>query len=118
MEHEKIYAQVLLLDNKIEAYNIGINPKNSAYDFCTYWKTNKIKDYCMETICFDKKSVEVEDGWDFNFYVFNVLAPKWINQWEYSDEYRGNKAVVKTLEETKEEINSICRAIHSSYLHF
>ena len=44
-----IYAQVLLLDNKIEAWKICQDRKSSPYDFKAYWKQDRIDNYTMET---------------------------------------------------------------------
>ena len=98
-----IYAQVLLLDNKIEAWKICQSKKHSTYDFKAYWKTNRVDDYTMDTFCFLEEETVIEDGWNFNSYVYEVLAPEWINEWEYAADYKGLKATVKNLKEVIDE---------------
>lgn len=105
-----IYAQVLLLDNKIETWKICQDKKRSPYDFKAYWKQDRTKDYTMETYTFYKDKVAVAVGWDFNQYVYNVLAPRWINQWEYADDYHGSKARESSLDEQKEFLEKINKA--------
>jgi hypothetical protein len=39
-----------------------------------------------------------------------VLAPEWINEWEYADDYKGSKAIVKTMQEVKEEMKAFEKA--------
>lgn len=94
-----IYAQVLLLDNKIEGWKICQSMKQSPYDFKAYWKLDRIKDYTMDTNVFNENDVDVPDGWNFNSYVYNVLGVRFINQYEYADDYRGCKAVESTVDE-------------------
>lgn len=105
-----IYAQVLLLDNKIEAWKICQDRKSSPYDFKAYWKQDRIDNYTMETYIFYKCKVAVAIGWDFNSYVYNVLAPRWINQWEYAEDYRGSKAKESSLDEHNDFIKEFNKA--------
>ena len=102
-----IYAQVLLLDNKIESWKICQSQKRSPYDFKAYWKQDRMKDYIMDTFVFAEEETYVEDGWTFNSYVYEVLAPEWINEWEYATDYRGAKAVTKTFNEVAEDIKEL-----------
>ena len=105
-----IYAQVLLLDNKIESWKICQDKKYSPYDFKAYWKNDRIEDYTMETYIFNKNKVNIAIGWDFNSYVYNVLAPRWINQWEYTEDYHGSKAKESSLDEHEEFLKEFNRA--------
>ena len=105
-----IYAQVLLLDNKIESWKICQDQKRSPYEFKAYWKHDRIKDYSMETYIFYKDKVAVAIGWDFNQYVYNVLAPRWINQWEYVEDYHGSKAKESSIDEHKEFLSQLSKA--------
>jgi hypothetical protein len=102
-----IYAQVLLLDNKIEVWKICQDKKCTPYDFKAYWKQDRMNDYTMDTFVFVEEETYIADGWNFNSYVYNVLAPEWINEWEYADNYKGSKAKVSTLEEIAEDMKSI-----------
>lgn len=115
MEHERIYAQVLLLDGKIETWKICQSQKRSTYDFKAYWKSNRINDYTMDTFCFAEEETEVENGWTFNSYVYEVLGPEWINQWEYAEDYKGAKATTKTLDEFKTETKELLKAFGGRY---
>ena len=112
---EVIYAQVLLLDNKIESWKICQSKKNSPYDFKAFWKRERVKDYTIETVIFEEEKTELENGWDFNSYVYEVLAPQWINQWEYADDYRGGKATVKTIEEVIADRKQLSEALGGRY---
>lgn len=105
-----IYAQVLLLDSKIEAWKICQSQKNSPYDFKAYWKRDRMNDYTMDTFVFVEEETTVDDGWTFNSYVYEVLAPEWINKWEYADDYKGSKATVRTMDEVKEEMKQFEKA--------
>ena len=102
-----IYAQVLLLDNKIEAWKICQSQKRNPYDFKAYWKQDRMKNYTMDTFVFAEEETYVEDGWTFNSYVYEVLAPKWINEWEYATDYKGSKATIKTLDEVAENMKGL-----------
>ena len=110
MGSDKIYAQVLLLDNKIEAWKICQDKKDHPYDFKAYWKMDRFNDYTMETFTFSEGVTPVEDGWNFNMYVYEVLAPRWINKWEYAEDYRGSKAKESSLEEVNDFHESISKA--------
>lgn len=112
---EVIYAQVLLLDNKIESWKICQSKKESPYDFKAFWKKERIQDYTMETIVFKEAETDVKDGWDFNTYVYEVMAPQWINQWEYADDYKGGKATVKTLEEVIKYRENLLNALGGNF---
>ncbi len=105
-----IYAQVLLLDNKIEAWKICQDQKRSPYDFKAFWKQDRINDYTMDTFVFYDMETYIENGWNFNSYVYNILAPRWINEWEYADDYKGSRAKEITLEEQKEFLDGINKA--------
>ena len=102
-----IYAQVLLLDNKIEAWKICQDQKRSPYDFKAYWKQDRINDYTVDTFVFAEEETYIEDGWTFNSYVYDVLAPEWINQWEYASDYKGSKAKPKTLDEVVNDMKQL-----------
>lgn len=110
-----IYAQVLLLDNKIEAWKICQTQKRSPYDFKACWKQNRFDDYTMDTFCFLKEETYIEDGWNFNSYVYGVIAPEWINQWEYADDYKGSKATVQNLEEAIEDMQKFEDALNGEF---
>lgn len=110
-----IYAQVLLLDNKIESWKICQSKKHSPYDFKAFWKMERIKDYTMETVIFEKEKTNVEEGWDFNTYVYEVLAPQWINQWEYADDYKGGEATIKTMDEVIAERKQLSEIFGERY---
>lgn len=101
-----IYAQVLLLDGKIENWKICQDRKNSPLEFKAYWNRERVNEYTMETIVFKVEEVEVPEGWDFNSYVYNVLGPRWINQWQYADNYKLGRSEEKTLNEWIEEVRS------------
>lgn len=108
VKDDTIYAQVLLLDGKIENWKICQDRKNSPLDFKAYWKPDRIKDYTMETMVFKESEVDIPKDWSsqeyaFNWYVYKVLAPRWINRWNYSDDYRLGKCEEQTLEETIRE---------------
>lgn len=105
-----IYAQVLLLDNKIESWKICQSEKRSPLDFKAYWKRDRINDYTMDTKVFKEDEVEVPDGWNFNSYVYNVLGVRFVNQYEYADDYRCSKAKESTLEEHDEFLKSFEKA--------
>lgn len=105
-----IYAQVLLLDNKIETWKICQCRKESVYDFKAYWKKDRLDDYKMKTMVFYENETDIEDGWNFNQYVYNVLAPKWINQWKYAEDYHGSKASISTLQDQIGMLESLNKA--------
>lgn len=105
-----IYAQVLLLDNKIEEWKICQDKKDSPLEFKAYWKRDKIDDYTMDTKVFNECEVEVPKGWTFNSYVYNVLGIRFINQYEYVEDYRGSKAKETSLEEQAEFLKSFQKA--------
>ncbi len=105
-----IYAQVLLLDGKIENWKICQSRKDSPLDFKAYWKSDRINDYTMETKVFKKNEIKIEEGWNFNSYVYNVLGPQWINQFEYADDYKLGRCNVSTLEDYLEDLNNINKA--------
>lgn len=106
-----IYAQVLLLDGKIESWKICQDKKRHPYDFRAYWKQDRLEDYSMKTKIFKAEEVEITEGWTFNSYVYNVLGPEWINQWDYADDYRGSRARVETLDEIIEDQKLLLNAI-------
>ena len=106
-----IYAQVLLLDEKIESWKICQDRKSSPYDFRAYWKSDRLDDYREVTRIFKEEEVEIGKGWTFNSYVYNVLAPEWINQWDYADNYREGRARVKTLDEVIDNQKSLMNAL-------
>ena len=106
-----IYAQVLLLDGKIENWKICQDKKDSPYDFKAYWKRDRLNDYTMETKIFRKDETIVPDGWNFNSYIYNVLGIRFINQYEYADDYKLSKAVEKTLKEVNEEYEELNNAL-------
>lgn len=110
-----IYAQVLLLDNKIESWKICQDQKQSPYEFKAYWKQDRIQDYTMETFVFNVEETCIKEGWIFNWYVYSVLAPKWVNQWEYADDYKGSKAKESTLEEVTEDRKRIENAFNGRF---
>lgn len=105
-----IYAQVLLLDGKIENWKICQDKKNSPLEFKAYWNRERIADYTMETFVFKAEETDVPEGWNFNSYVYNVLGPRWVNQWEYADDYRLGKSAEQTLDDIEKELESINRA--------
>lgn len=110
-----IYAQVLLLDGKIENWKICQDKKNYPLEFKAYWKKERVNDYTMETFIFKAEETDVPKGWNFNSYVYNVLAPRWINQWEYADDYRLGRSMEKTLDELKEELESLNKSINEAF---
>lgn len=109
-DENTIYAQVLLLDGKIENWKICQDKKSSPLDFKARWKRERLDEYTMETTVFKAEEVNVPDEWSFNSYVYNVLGPRWVNQWQYADDYRLGKSSEKTLEEVEEERESFNRA--------
>ena len=111
MNENVIYAQVLLLDGKIESWKICQSKKNHPYDFKAYWKQDRVNDYTMETKTFRKEEIIVPDGWNFNSYVYNVLGVRFINQYEYADDYKLAKAIEKTLGEVEEEMELLNNAL-------
>lgn len=99
-----IYAQVLLLDNKIENWKICQSKKRGTFDFNANWKRERLSDYTMETIVYKAEEVEVPEGWGFNSYVYNVLGPRWVNQWEYADDYKLGRSREESLEQYINEV--------------
>lgn len=106
-----IYAQVLLLDGRIEGWRICQDKNHHPFEFKAYWKSDRLEDYCMETRIFKEEEVEIGKGCTFNSNVYNVLGPKWINQWDYADSYRGSHARVKTLDEVIDNYKIISNTI-------
>ncbi len=99
-----IYAQVLLLDGKIENWKICQDMKRDVHDWKAYWKMNRLNDYTMETRIFKEEEIDIPNGWNFNQYVYGVLASRWINSWSYADDYKLCRCEEeKTLEETIKE---------------
>lgn len=81
-----VYAYAILLDNKIENWQVtGVN-RNSIYSFTGIWKTERLKDYKLEKVCWFCNNV---DEWN---KVFNELAPKWFKTWKHADDYKLIKA--------------------------
>lgn len=82
----KVYASVLLLDDKIYNYKIGQN----------YWKSPMY--VTMRTSDFDKMDrmrveytfFEVSDSEEHS-KAFDVYARDWFKQWEVHEEYVGSK---------------------------
>jgi hypothetical protein len=92
-----IYAQVLLLDNKIENWKICQDKKHEIYDWKAYWKRERMNDYTMETRIFENDDVINDpEGTMFNRRVYAYEAPLWINRWKYADDYHLSKCDIKT----------------------
>lgn len=94
-----IYAQVLLLDEKIEAWKICQSAKSNPMEFKAFWKMQRLRDYTMDTKVFKAEETEIPEGWTFNSYVYEVLAPRWINKYPYADDLKGVKAEEMSLNE-------------------
>lgn len=77
-----VYASVLLLDNKIEAYKIGNHPKN-VLTFTAYWKPDRLNDYTS-----DHKEFIVNNSKEHEL-AFTKLAREYFSQWEVADDFRG-----------------------------
>lgn len=84
----KIYASVLLLDNKIENWKVCFNPKYSIMEWTLkdWVKFNRLDEYDTDVKEFevlnDKQHAEV----------FEELAPEWFKQWKHADDYYLYKA--------------------------
>jgi hypothetical protein len=114
-DDNKIYAQVLLLDNKIENWKICQDMKYGVYDWKAYWKSNRMNDYTMETEVFYNDDIENDpEGKLFNRKVYAALAPQWINQWEYADDYKLQKCKIQTVEEAEEDERNLMEQIGKS----
>lgn len=110
-----IYAQVLLLDNKIENFKICQDKKSGVYDWKAYWKQDRLNDYTMETKVFENDDIINDpEGKLFNRKVYSYLAPQWINQWDYADDYRLCKCRIMTLEESEKEERELMESISKS----
>lgn len=103
-----IYAQVLLLDGKIENWKICQDKKRDIYDWKAYWKRDRLNDYTMETRVFKEEEIAIPSGWTFNQYIYGVLGKRWINSWSYADDYKFCKC---DKEQTLEEIIEECTLI-------
>jgi hypothetical protein len=81
----KLYASVLLLDNKIENWKVSDRPKE-VLGFTHCWNWDRLNDYTG-----DIKEFEVNNGEEHE-KVFTTLAPEWFKQWEHADDYKGFRA--------------------------
>lgn len=100
-----IYANVLLLNNKIINWHTGYNKKNSIHDFRS--PTSKInkKDFKVEIKEF------VEDEVNTNHEIFTQLSKKFYKQWDIHKDLKGTPPFTKTInnDEKKEDCNCIVR---------
>lgn len=80
-----VYASVLLLDGKIESWEIGNPPKKSPYDFSAYWKRNRLNDYTSQYTEF-----VVNNDLEHN-EAFEILAREWFKQWPIAEDFKGSK---------------------------
>lgn len=74
----KLYASVILLDNKIENWEVSEKKKE---DFIIMIKPDRVNDYKVEHLCFVCENEEEYSK------VFNELAPNWFKQWKHADRY-------------------------------
>jgi hypothetical protein len=82
----KVYASVLLLDNKIENWKVGGHPKRDPGEFSGFWKRDRLSDYSSEYTEF------IVNNEDEHRKAFEELAPEWFKQWEHANDYRLAKA--------------------------
>lgn len=81
-----IYAYAILLDNKIENWQVSKNNRSSVFEFTGYWKQNRLKDYKLQKVSWVcKDSLEC-------LKVFDELAPKWFKNWKHADDFKLQKA--------------------------
>lgn len=78
-----IYASVLLLDGKIEAWRVDKTKIDAIVHLDPeHWKEGRDNDYEIKS---KKWTVENAEGHN---YVFNTLAPAWFANWKLADDYQ------------------------------
>lgn len=81
-----VYAYAILLDNKIENWSITKNNKKEVFEFTSYWKMDRLKDYKLQKVCWVCK-----DSLEY-LKVFDELAPNWFKTWKHADDFRLQEA--------------------------
>lgn len=97
--HE-LYANVLLLDNKIECWKTGNTKAEEAYwPFKAHWKPNRMTttdnhgyvqvalgDYAVASKSWTVNNVQEHRD------VFEIHSKVWYRQWEHADDYKLGRA--------------------------
>ena len=81
----KIYASVLLLDNKIDNWKVGQYEWKDMGNITNYWKIDRINDYTVKTTFWEVNSSEEHN------LIFTKLSSEWFKQWELADDFMGGK---------------------------
>lgn len=77
-----LYGYAILLDNKIENWQITKNNKKELGEFKNIWKIERLKDYKLEKICWICRNSKEYDA------VFNTMGSRWLKTWKHADDYK------------------------------
>ncbi len=78
-----VFASALLLDNKIEQWQVGQKYWESPFEISAFEQKKRFNDYKTEFKEFVVNTPEEHDQ------VFRELAPEWFRQWELVKNYWG-----------------------------
>lgn len=81
-----LYGYAILLDNKLENWEVSFQNKQYVHQFSGYWKRNKINKYKLVKICWICRNNEEVNR------VFDNIALKWFKTWKHADDYSLTRA--------------------------
>jgi len=96
--HE-LYANVLLLDGKIECWKTGSTKAEGYWPFKSWWKPNRLRlsnsdpheEWTMGDYTVESKTWIVNNDQEHND-VFAIHSKEWYRQWEHAADYKLGRA--------------------------